>query len=94
MPALQRSISLRGPRFYIDGDTLMFVNHLDGSTRDGPRPATVADRDAHPDAYAKGEGGADTPFKPLLTFSDPEEGRPAPEPGPHAQRRARAAEAA
>ncbi|HEY5412902.1 MAG TPA: hypothetical protein VIJ94_19470 [Caulobacteraceae bacterium] len=52
MPALQRSVSQRGARFYQDGEQIMFVRHLDASTREGPRAATEADRAAHPDAWA------------------------------------------
>lgn len=54
MPALSRMVSIRGPRFWHDDEgQLLFVNHLDGSTRDGPRPATAADKKAHPEAYAE-----------------------------------------
>ncbi len=55
MPALQRSTSLRGARFFRDGKLVMFVHHLDSSTRDGPRKATDADKKAHPDAWAAHE---------------------------------------
>ncbi len=51
MPTLQRSVSIRGARFYRDGETVMFVRHLDASTREGPRPATDEDRSAHADAW-------------------------------------------
>lgn len=91
MPVLDRRISLRGPRFWIDGDQLMFVNALDASTRDGPRLATNADREAHADAFARDSAGGEPAFKPLETWAD--DGRPRPEaPRPHADRRARAAE--
>lgn len=53
MPALQRSVSIRGARFYQDGEEVAFVRHLDASTREGPRPATDADRAEHPDAWAQ-----------------------------------------
>ena len=53
MPALQRSVSIRGARFYHEGDEVMFVRHLDASTREGPRAATDEDKAAHPDAWAK-----------------------------------------
>lgn len=92
MPALQRSIAIRGPRFYLDGEELMFVNHLDGSTREGPRLATEADREAHPGAWGALENAPADPFKPLLAFSDPEGGPPAAEEGEHAKRRRQAAE--
>ena len=52
MPALQRSVSVRGVRFYREGEEVMFVRHLDASTREGPRPATEADKSAHPEAWA------------------------------------------
>lgn len=61
MPALSRMLTAtRGPRFYgaseedDDGEAvpvLMFVNYLDGSTRDGPRHATEEDAVAHPKAW-------------------------------------------
>ena len=40
MPTLQRSVSIRGARFYREGDDVLFVHHLDASTREGPRAAT------------------------------------------------------
>ena len=52
MPALQRSVSVRGARFYPEGDEVMFVRHLDASTREGPRFATEADKAAHAEAWA------------------------------------------
>ncbi len=52
MPALQRSVSVRGARFYREGEAVMFVRHLDASTREGPRAATEADKAAHPEAWA------------------------------------------
>jgi hypothetical protein len=59
MPALQRSVSIRGARFYQEGDQVMFVRHLDASTREGPRAATNQDRWTHPEAW--GEFDADRP---------------------------------
>ncbi len=52
MPTLQRSLSMRGARFYRDGEEVMFVHHVDASTREGPRPATDEDRLAHPEEWA------------------------------------------
>jgi len=52
MPTLQRSVSIRGARFYREGGQVMFVRHLDASTREGPRAATDEDRVAHPEAWA------------------------------------------
>ena len=52
MPTLQRSVSRRGTRFYRDGEAVMFVRHLDASTREGPRRAEPADRTAHAEAWA------------------------------------------
>jgi len=76
MPALERRISLRGPRFWRDGEALMFERQLDGSTREGPRPATDADRAAWPEALAAADGGtAEAPGRPLLTAHDPARGR-------------------
>jgi hypothetical protein len=67
MPALQRSVSLRGAKFYRQGASLMFVLHLDASTRVGPREAIVEDLEAWPDAFAAFEadddGGALGPLK-------------------------------
>lgn len=98
MPALQRSISLRGPMFYraplahaatcaLHGPppkkgvpvcdceaeaVLLFVNHLDGSTRDGPRPATAEDANAHTEAYERFLNGDDpAPLGALVSFSTP-----------------------
>ena len=53
MPALQRSVSQRGARFYRDGDEVMFVHHIDASTREGPRKAAKQDSLAHPEAWAE-----------------------------------------
>lgn len=72
MPSLQRSITKRGPRFYEDGGKLMFVNVVDGSTRDGPRVATAADKKAHPAALAAMGTMDDGLGRPLVTFQDPE----------------------
>ena len=72
MPALQRNVSLRGAKFYRQGGKLMFILHLDASTRVGPREATGEDMDAWPEAFAHfeagDEGGA---MGPLVSFSDP-----------------------
>ena len=66
MPALQRSVSMKGAKFYRQGGKLMFVLHIDASTRDGPREATAEDLDAYPDAFAAFEedddGGAIGPL--------------------------------
>ena len=91
MPALQRSISIRGPRFFYDDGELMFVNHLDSSTREGPRPATKADSLAHPQAWAAFQSeDPDHVLKPVLRAIDPEGGPPTPEKGAHARRREQA----
>ena len=71
MPALERMHGPRGPRFWLDGDILRFANHLDASTRDGPRDATDADVAAHPDAYAKLGGEADGLGAPMVQFKAP-----------------------
>ena len=89
MPVLERRISLRGPRFWIEGDELMFCNQIDGSTRDGPRLATNTDAEAHPEAFAASEAEqnqADPPGKPLVTAVDPAV-KPPPPPRPHAEKR-------
>lgn len=91
MPALSRSIGLRGPRFYISEGELMFVNHYDASTREGPRPATKDDSVAHPAAWAAFVDGADEGLRATVTFSTPEGTEPDVAPMPYAARRARAA---
>jgi hypothetical protein len=64
MPTLQRSVSIRGARFFREGDRVMFVRHLDASTREGPRPATAEDQASHPEAWAElGEDAGTTPRK-------------------------------
>ena len=74
MPALQRRISLRGPRFYEDGGKLMFVNHLDGSSCIGPRVATKDDKKDYAESFAAFQAGdVPTPMGPLVTFTTPEE---------------------
>ena len=89
MPALERRISLRGPRFWIEDGKLMFCNQIDGSTRDGPRDATPADKASFPDAYAKGPAGDDAGLGSMLSVSNPET-MPAEPPRPFAERRERA----
>jgi hypothetical protein len=54
---------MRGARFYRDGERVAFVRHLDGSTREGPRPATDADRAEHPQAWAQYEATLPAPAK-------------------------------
>ncbi len=61
MPTLQRSVSIRGARFYREGEEVMFVRHLDASTREGPRPATDEDRAVHPDAWMAFDPPSATP---------------------------------
>jgi hypothetical protein len=86
MPALERRISLRGPRFWQEGETLMFCNQIDGSTRDGPREATDADAEAHPEAFAAMGDDTSSPGKPMITVKNPPV-IPPPEPKPFAARR-------
>lgn len=69
--AIIRNTGPRGPRFYEDGGELMFVNVVDASTRDGPRPATDADMEAHPEAVGAFKANEESLFpgaKPLITF--------------------------
>lgn len=86
MPAaIIRNTGPRGPRFYEDGEELMFVNVVDASTRDGPRPATEADMEAHPEAVAALKSNETSTFpgaKPLITFVDPNGKRPPDFPDP------------
>lgn len=52
--SLIRNVTLRGAKFYRDGEDqtrVLFVNHLDGSTREGPREATEGDVAAHSEAF-------------------------------------------
>lgn len=54
--ALQRITTLRGPKFYRDGEDrarIMFIYTYDASTRIGPRDATEADALDNPEAYAR-----------------------------------------
>lgn len=90
MPALERRISLRGPRFWDEGNTMMFCNQIDGSTRDGPRPATQEDEDAHPEAFAAAlNADSSAPGSPMISVRNPAQ-KPPPAPKPYAERRARA----
>lgn len=69
--AIIRNTGPRGPRFFLDGEELRFVNVVDASTRDGPRAATDDDRIAHPEAYAAYERDDESMFpgaKPMITF--------------------------
>jgi hypothetical protein len=73
MPTLERRISLRGPRFWRDGGALMFARQLDASTREGPRPATDADKAAFPDALARADVETDAaPGAAILVASEAE----------------------
>jgi hypothetical protein len=77
MPTLERRISLRGPRFWRDGGALMFAHQLDASTREGPRPATDADKAAFPGALAQAEVETDdAPGAPVLVARDAAPDRP------------------
>ena len=77
MPTLERRISLRGPRFWREGELLMFAHQLDASTRDGPRTATDADKAAFPDALAQAEVETDAaPGASILVARDAEIVRP------------------
>lgn len=52
MDPLERDITVaRGPRFFRDGDALMFEFVIDPTNRIGPRPATARDRADHAEAY-------------------------------------------
>jgi hypothetical protein len=89
MSSVERRISVRGPRFWMDGDELMFCFQYDSSTRDGPRPATDKDRLNFDEAYAAFiEGSDDKLMGPPVSITkvDPE-AIPAAAPKPHAGRR-------
>lgn len=82
MSTIIRNTGPRGPRFYVDGEALRFVNVVDASTRDGPRDATEEDQAAYPQAYAAFERGDESTFPgaaPMITFSGK---RPAGVPDP------------
>lgn len=84
MPALNRMIAPRGPRFFVDDGQMLFVNYLDGSTREGPRPATKEDSLIHPEAWAafvddveaqeagRHESAGAHPWRPLLEAVTPD----------------------
>lgn len=77
MPVLTRNTGPRGPRFFDEGDQIMFVHVLDGSTRFGPREATDQDRAEHPEAWkVYSQADESFPGTPPVTFTDPPEGRP------------------
>jgi hypothetical protein len=86
MPVLERRVSLRGVRFWVDGQDLMFCNQVDSCTRDGPRLATSEDRDAHPKAYAEAAAG-DGP-EPLAKLLHVSGDAPPKAPKPHIERSA------
>lgn len=94
-PVMNRTIALRGPKFYRDGEDrakVLFVNHIDSSTREGPREAMETDAVGHPDAWQRfvaEEAGIEpqTPLRPLVSFVDPPEGLPKRQKGPHEQKR-------
>lgn len=71
MPALDRQIALRGPKFFRDADgDVKFVHHLDGSTRIGPRDLHPEDREVYAaawDAFMADE--PPEPLKPMVTFA-------------------------
>jgi hypothetical protein len=102
MPALDRRIGLRGARFYRgEEDELLFVHYIDSATREGPRAATKEDTLEHPKAWAdfvadqqaqgdRVSASAESVFRPMVTFVDPEGGAPLKEVGPHASKRAAA----
>lgn len=85
MPALNRIIAPRGPKFFVDQDAMMFVLYLDGSTREGPRAATREDSLAHPDAWsafvadveaqeeARHEEAPPHPWRPLIEAITPDD---------------------
>jgi hypothetical protein len=87
MTAVNRVLGLRGPRFYWGADDagqpqMMFIRIYDASTREGPRPATRADSEAHVQAWAafvQETNGIPEARRPMFSFADPEEGPPAPQ---------------
>ena len=80
MPAILRNNGPRGPKFYMDGDRLMFLNVLDSATYDGPRLATTADGKTYPEALDAYMSGLEPKQRPMVTFETPEgaEIEPAP----------------
>jgi len=85
MPALERQMVIRGPKFFMDGDTVKFVHHLDGSTRIGPRELAPEDPDVYAEAWKafsdeqKGMGQPE-PLRPMVTFETLDGTEKPPEP--------------
>lgn len=71
--AVQRSVSIRGPKFFYNGAVLMFVFHYDSSTQDGPRVATHEDMVNYPDALRLADAS------PTDLLPDTEVNNPAPD---------------
>lgn len=91
MPALQRNSAVfHMPRFYDEGEKLMWVYDLDGSTRMGPREATDDDLVKYPEAFARYQENWQPSINPNMEqLTDPEEIPPTVE-GQYAKRRRQA----
>lgn len=91
MPVLKRNSAVfRGPRFYDEGDKLMWVNDLDSSTRIGPREAADEDLTLYPEAFARYQENWQPSINPNMEqLIDPEE-IPVAEEGQYAKRRRQA----
>lgn len=81
MPALVRNNAPRGARFYEDDGKLLFVHVIDSCTQEGPRLATKADQEAHPEAWEALVNAEPDRFpgsEPIVTFEgEAPERRPA-----------------
>ena len=80
MPAV-----VRGARFFLDGESVMFEFVMDSRSRTAPRLATSEDRDRYPEAWRR--AGELPEINPApVTFSEPET-PPDPPTRPFAARR-------
>ena len=51
-PVKREIIFTFGPRFFVENGETMFAFRIDGTNEIGPRTATQADAEKHPDAFA------------------------------------------
>jgi hypothetical protein len=72
-PVCDVRIATKGPRFFRNGDQVMFEIQLDSRSKIGPRPMTASDKDQYPvawEAFRDGERSAAEPIKPLIEAVD------------------------
>lgn len=69
-----------GPRFFVQDGETMFAFRIDGTNEIGPRTATQADAEKHPDAFAAfmSQQGAEAEgtTEPILFVPGKRRGRP------------------